>query len=819
MMNFKLIPRVMTALTVVVCLASCVKKEYEISEENLDLEVTLFQEGLTVPIGSTDTIRFEQVLSMFSDTIPDFFKHDGGFYSIYLSDSFNFSGSLSQIDDLDVIEIDAIGFSADMAMASDIGGYAPDPGQLSADFLDVKCEGKFLPIPAGVNIPSAIVNDTPVSLSGLSDLLKVDLNCAETFEVAGAPMTMEVNVEVPKGVKKISDIVINENASVTISVELKNSIFTAGSIKPAIDLDVHDLLCLSDQENSKHPEKKDHIVKTFDLNAANGFSDSQTYDIKALAFDEDDWANEDGQLVLDKLVTIAAAGSFSFDGLMTTTRKLSETKGDVTVSVTVKFNDFEIENLVMDVEPVEFSYGMNLNLDLFSDEDAPEILTGVGPVNLNDVYLSFALDFSTIKEVTDADIALDLGLSLPGFIVIEDPRMQDGKVRLAGSLDENGIYADKIKIASLDMSGLDFKAEDGVDLSCGIEGSVTMSDVSFDFDALADCDELGIGLQVSICNPETNMIEVRSLSAKLDYQIDPIKEKIDLTSIAEDMGSENLKVKFDVDKFSLMLQVKTNLGVPIGADIIINPVYDGVVDEEKSIRLVDIDLKAAADASEVAVTSLYISNNDKGCPAGYEYRRADILALLSDIPDYLEISVEAGTDPDTYFVFEPGAEYTFSADYAIDIPLAFGENTVIEFNSVIPDLPDFVSTILSAGGLGLVGNFTNSYPLELELNLNLLDSKGNVVNLSEDSGILHIQPCDLDGKPVTSQLNFLFQKKDGVSVDDIDALELVFKATSKKAAGVPLTKDSFIKAEIQAVIPEGLTFDLKDLTVNDGGNK
>ena len=94
-----------------------------------------------------------------------------------------------------------------------------------------------------------------------------------------------------------------------------------------------------------------------------------------------------------------------------------------------------------------------------------------------------------------------------------------------------------------------------------------------------------------------------------------------------------------------------------------------------------------------------------------------------------------------------------------------------------------------------------------------------MVNLSEDSGILHIQPCDLDGKPVTSQLNFLFQKKDGVSVDDVDAMELVFKATSKKAAGVPLTKDSFIKAEIQAVIPEGLTFDLKDLTVNDGGNK
>ena len=815
-MNFKLIPRVMTALAVI-CLASCVNKEYEISEENLDLEMTLFQEGLTVPIGSTDAIRFEQVLSMLDESVMDYFNHDGGFYSIGLSDSFDFSESLSQLTDM--VKIDAVDFSADMTLASDIGGYAPDTDQFSADFLDVKCEGKFLPIPSSVKVPSAVVNDTPVSLSGLSDLLKVDLSCAETFEVAGEPMTMEVNVEVPKGVKKISDIVINENASVTIAVELKNSIFTAGSIKPAIDLDVHDLLCLSDQENAKHPEKKDHIVKTFDLNAANGFSDSQTYDIKALAFDEDDWTSENGQLVLDKMITIAAAGSFSFDGLMTTTRKLAETKGDVTVSVTVKFNDFEIENLVMDVEPVKVSHEMGLELDLFSSDDVPEMLLEIGKINLDNVYLDFALDLSTIMEVADADLALDLGISLPDYLLIEETRVQDGKVKLAGSLDENGIYADKIKILGLDMSGVDLRAEDGLDGSVAIDGSVTMSDVSFDFDALADCDEIGIGLKASICNPETNMIEVGSVSAKVDYQIDPIKERIDLSSLAENLNSENMKVQLDVEKFSLMLQVKTNLGVPVGADIVINPVYDGVVDEEKSIKLENIDLNVAADASEVAVTSLYVSNNDKGCPAGYEYRCADLLALLTDIPDYLELSIVAGTDPENDCVFEPGAEYTLSADYAIDIPLAFGEDMLVEFSAVIPDLPDFVGTILTAGGLGLVGEFTSSLPLELELNVNLLDSNGDLVTLSEDSGKLLIQPCGLDGKPVTSQLSFLFKKKEGVPVDDVDAVELVFKATSKKAAGVPLTKDSFIKAELQAVIPEGLTIDLKGLMDNDGGNK
>ena len=35
---------------------SCVNEEYDMSEDNLNLEVTPFQEGLTLPLGSTEQI-------------------------------------------------------------------------------------------------------------------------------------------------------------------------------------------------------------------------------------------------------------------------------------------------------------------------------------------------------------------------------------------------------------------------------------------------------------------------------------------------------------------------------------------------------------------------------------------------------------------------------------------------------------------------------------------------------------------------------------------------------------------------------------------
>ena len=38
---------------------SCVKEEYEIKEDTLNLEVTVFQEGIEIPIGSTEALKLK----------------------------------------------------------------------------------------------------------------------------------------------------------------------------------------------------------------------------------------------------------------------------------------------------------------------------------------------------------------------------------------------------------------------------------------------------------------------------------------------------------------------------------------------------------------------------------------------------------------------------------------------------------------------------------------------------------------------------------------------------------------------------------------
>ena len=48
-------------------LQSCINEKYEVSEDNLDLNVTVFQEGVSLPLGSTAPITLESLYEMLDD--------------------------------------------------------------------------------------------------------------------------------------------------------------------------------------------------------------------------------------------------------------------------------------------------------------------------------------------------------------------------------------------------------------------------------------------------------------------------------------------------------------------------------------------------------------------------------------------------------------------------------------------------------------------------------------------------------------------------------------------------------------------------------
>ena len=201
-------------------------------------------------------------------------------------------------------------------------------------------------------------------------------------------------------------------------------------------------------------------------------------------------------------------------------------------------------------------------------------------------------------------------------------------------------------------------------------------------------------------------------------------------------------------------------------------------------------------------------------PAGYTHVTFDILSLIADIPDKLELTLSAGTDPEAEASIAHSDEGpVLEALYSFNLPFEFGEDMALEFSTIISNVPEELGTILKYGSLALTGEIESTLPLGLDMTCNFLDSKGNKIDLAENAGKQAIQPGTISGEAVKTDLNILVGVKKNADLSDIDSIELVFKTLS--VAGAPVKKDSYIKAKLQARVPEGVTLDLKDFMSNE----
>ena len=83
--------------------------------------------------------------------------------------------------------------------------------------------------------------------------------------------------------------------------------------------------------------------------------------------------------------------------------------------------------------------------------------------------------------------------------------------------------------------------------------------------------------------------------------------------------------------------------------------------------------------------------------------------------------------------------------------------------------------------------------------------------MAETSGKQVIRGCGPNGTPVTTPLDIVLEKKDGVDMSDVSSIVLLFKANTESVAGMPFKEESSLKAVINARIPEGITMDLSGL--------
>ena len=501
-------------------------------------------------------------------------------------------------------------------------------------------------------------------------------------------------------------------------------------------------------------------------------------------------------------------------------------RGDITVDGKVgvsacQVSKAEVESLaaadlkvalnvhVPELVPSVFSLGQytsnisqTVDMVLFEPGQLPKEVVSVDMVHLKDVYADILLDASELPSTGGAELALDLAVCLPDLFVLEDGlRDESGLLHIKGSLDQDGrIVMDPIKINALDLSGVDIRSEEALAETITVDGTVKLTDAELDLDEWMG-KKHSVKFEASISN-----IDIARFTGKVNYAIDPVDESVDMTSVSKAINTENIQTVLDLTHVHLAVDLETNLQVAAKANAEIIPYRGGVAMESFTVAL---DVEAAPSLASPRKTRYWLGESSKCCPEGYEFREIPILDLLRDIPDSLGLKVDAGTDPDAECILEPDADYILKVDYALDVPLQLGKDFRFEFRDTLANIPPVISTIFRGGDLVLTGEVESSLPFELDVKANLLDADGNVIGLSEDSARQFIKGCALDGSPVKSEIRLAMIKKDGAEIPDIASVELHFVAVSS-GAGAPLTEESFIKATLQALVPEGINVDLRE---------
>ena len=473
--------------------------------------------------------------------------------------------------------------------------------------------------------------------------------------------------------------------------------------------------------------------------------------------------------------------------------------------------------VIPELKPSDISVGLyqsSINeefaFEMIDTESIPEMLVSVGEITLADVVMNLKVDASALPDVGDAALNFDMYVTLPEMIKVEESRLEAGKLKVTGTLnDKKEIVVEPIQIKSLDLTGVDLRSDALSKEKIALDGTIKIENASLNVDQWLGKSH-SIDVIAEICSRDSETIDIDKVNCNVDWQLDPVEMSIDLSSLAETLNGDNLTAVLDLNRFSIVLDVETNLSVPVGAKLKLTPYKDGVADPEAEIER-SIELKMAESSKTPVSTKYWISNVQDGKPADYEYVEMDLLGLVRSLPDSISLSLTAGTDADKVCTFELQADYILTADYALDLPLEFGKDFLIEFRDTIPDLPEMLGTILSYGSLALVGDITTDIPLELEMTANLLDVDGNVIELAENAGHQIIRPCNLDGSPVTTDLNILMGIKRGQTIPEVGSLELVFRATSAKVPGVPVCEETFLLANLKALIPEGVTVDLREV--------
>ncbi len=441
--------------------------------------------------------------------------------------------------------------------------------------------------------------------------------------------------------------------------------------------------------------------------------------------------------------------------------------------------------------------------------DIPPELVCAKRVLLNNVKAEFALSFTGLPDFGKNALAeVDLSIDLPEEVIpAEDPRLEGKSLHVRGPLVNNALAIDPLVIRGFDFSRIDLQAGKDIQTSFYYHCQILVRQPDVPTANL-------VGRQFQI-NESMRVINIKlsKIDGKVDYVVEPVVQNIVLDQVPEFMKEDGFVLDFT--RPYLRINAITNIGVPAAGDLKLVPIYNGIKDPSRTVVLSNVEFPYTNDINRPAEAHFHIAGDRESCPADYHFIQSDLRSLFKKIPERVELVFEIRTLSQKDALIEPDARYELNVDYDFVVPLEFGEELNMQVSDTVSNLPAIVTDILETGPLKLKGEISNSLPLQMDMELQLLADDQTVIPLSQPATQL-IAACGTDGSVTLSPLDLTLTVDEGTDLSRLTSFRLTFTVTSGKAAGIPVTGNAYVKAVIRLNAPEGITMDWSDLTSGNG---
>lgn len=429
-------------LSLSAALSSCVNEAYNV--ENIDTEITVAQDGLALPLGSTKKIQVSELVSKLG---TDMISVLDGSYAIRQNGELNLTDELPDLSGMlkidDIKYNEAVSFKIEGLGTDDISTAPLDytdeisVGSISEPDIQVpsiqqnrninmqlaEYAGKIKGIQLGQNLTQTdITTNVAVNLPTIPSAVTGEVNLDDfvTIDQTISELTQNMTVSMnspSEDVSKVYDIKLQNSSKLLITMTVSGHEFiSSGEIATDLDIDLGEIFSLKDVAGSTISMSE---VLTKENLTATKLTATKEVAISGLNIKASDW--NAGHL--SRVNTIRVNGGIKVRNAKTTAALVNSYQGrGLTVNISVSFANMAVESALLDLNEISVSENIEVPVSLGDGFTLPEGVNAIKNVKFTD-NSSLALALG-LKNVNDPNIKVNvnnLEMSFPLAMSVEGP--------------------------------------------------------------------------------------------------------------------------------------------------------------------------------------------------------------------------------------------------------------------------------------------------------------------------------------------------------------------------------------------------------------